>query len=273
MMHDLIPSGRFAQLARLTRKALRVYAEHGLLRPVHTDAASGYHYYSLSQLEDARRIVYLRELGMSLATIQDTLRVWHTPDVRARLEQHRQHLEQQAAALRDAINELDRLLTVDRPRYTVSTKMVLPQRCLMKRANIPPEETCAFIDNTELVLLETLKLSVAKEAGPLLVRYHESEREDVWDVEVCQPFEGALHVALPTDVAETCLPGGTAVSTMHMGDCDGEFGIQPAYEALWAWVRDHGHNTLGPPYEVYLFDESNTAHPADYRTEVGWLIG
>ncbi|GGJ52569.1 hypothetical protein [Deinococcus roseus] len=45
-MRDLIPSGRFPQIARLTRKALQIYAEQGLLRPVHTDPHSGYHYYN-----------------------------------------------------------------------------------------------------------------------------------------------------------------------------------------------------------------------------------
>ena len=92
-MRDLIPSGRFAQLTRLTRKALRVYAEQGLLRPVYTDMQSGYHYYSLSQLDEARRISHLRDLGMSVEMIHVTLRVWNTPDGHARLEEHRQQLK------------------------------------------------------------------------------------------------------------------------------------------------------------------------------------
>lgn len=39
-------SGQFAQVARMTRKALRLYDELGLLRPAHVDAGSGYHFYS-----------------------------------------------------------------------------------------------------------------------------------------------------------------------------------------------------------------------------------
>lgn len=272
-MRDLIPSGRFAQLARLTRKALRVYAEQGLLRPVHTDPHSSYHYYSLSQLDEARRIAHLRELGMPVDVIQTTLRVWHTPDGRAQLEQHRQQLAQQEAALRHAIGELDRLLSAERPRYVVDTKQVAPQRCLAKRQLVDPSNTCAFIDTTEALLLETLAASGAKRAGSLVVRYHESGDDERWDIEVCQPCDGELYLSLPVDVVESRLPGGTAAWTIHAGDTEGDFGLQAANEAVWSWIRHHGHNALGPPYEVYLFDETNTKNPADYRTEIGWLIG
>lgn len=271
-MRDLVPSGRFGQLARLTRKQLRLYAEQDLLRPVFTDPNSGYHYYSLSQLDEAQRIAHLRELGMSLDTIQSTLRAWHTPDLRAKLEEHRVQLEQQEAAVRKAIDELDRLLRAERPNYAIGTKRVLPQRCLSMRQRVPPEETCAFIDAAEPALLSALTSSITQPSGSLIVRYHDAGEDDVLDIEVCQPFTGDLYPPLPDGMAEVELPGGTAAFTVHAGDTGGDFGMQPAYEALWAWVREHGHDTLGPPYEAYLFDETNTASVADYRTEIGWLI-
>jgi ABC-type multidrug transport system fused ATPase/permease subunit len=55
-MSDLVPPGRFAQLTRLSRKALRIYAEMSLLRPASVNPDSGYRYYALSQLGDAHRI-------------------------------------------------------------------------------------------------------------------------------------------------------------------------------------------------------------------------
>ncbi len=61
--------GAFARAARLTPKALRLYDELGLLRPVRVDEASGYRYYSPDQLERARLVAWLRRLGMPLAMI------------------------------------------------------------------------------------------------------------------------------------------------------------------------------------------------------------
>ena len=63
--------GEFSRAARLTPKALRLYDELGLLRPVRVDGASGYRYYSPDQLERARLVAWLRRLGMPLATIAE----------------------------------------------------------------------------------------------------------------------------------------------------------------------------------------------------------
>ncbi|MDX6512800.1 MAG: family protein phosphatase, partial [Gaiellaceae bacterium] len=69
MTEDLILIGRFAQVSRLSRKALRLYDESGLLRPVRVDAETGYRWYAWQQVRAARRIALLREAGMPLAEI------------------------------------------------------------------------------------------------------------------------------------------------------------------------------------------------------------
>ena len=45
-MENLVTIGRFAEAARLSQKALRLYAESGLLEPAWVDPGSGYRYYS-----------------------------------------------------------------------------------------------------------------------------------------------------------------------------------------------------------------------------------
>jgi protein phosphatase len=68
----LVTIGEFARAARLTPKALRLYDDLGLLRPLRVDETSGYRYYSPDQLERARLIAWLRRLGMPLAMIART---------------------------------------------------------------------------------------------------------------------------------------------------------------------------------------------------------
>jgi protein phosphatase len=65
----LMPIGEFARRSRLTRKALRLYDDLGLLRPVRTDPRTGYRWYAAEQLDRARLVVWLRHLGMPLARI------------------------------------------------------------------------------------------------------------------------------------------------------------------------------------------------------------
>jgi PPM family protein phosphatase len=67
----LLTIGAFARASRLSPKALRLYDELGLLRPVRVDEYSGYRYYSPDQLEQARLVAWLRRIGMPLAKIAE----------------------------------------------------------------------------------------------------------------------------------------------------------------------------------------------------------
>jgi protein phosphatase len=53
----------------LSAKALRLYDELGLLSPAHVDPVTGYRFYALEQLDRARLVLWLRQLGMPLARI------------------------------------------------------------------------------------------------------------------------------------------------------------------------------------------------------------
>ncbi|OON82619.1 MerR family transcriptional regulator [Streptomyces tsukubensis] len=67
----LLTIGAFARAARLSRKALRLYDELGLLPPARVDPTSGYRFYSPEQLERAHLVAWLRRLGMPLARIRE----------------------------------------------------------------------------------------------------------------------------------------------------------------------------------------------------------
>jgi protein phosphatase len=67
---ELMTSGAFAQASGLSRKALRLYDELGLLHPVQVDPETLYRFYDPGQLEQARLVAWLRRLGMPLAVIR-----------------------------------------------------------------------------------------------------------------------------------------------------------------------------------------------------------
>lgn len=66
---ELMSIGAFAELAGLTKSALRFYDDAGLLRPQLVDPVTSYRLYSRSQLARAAQLRRLREIGMPLATI------------------------------------------------------------------------------------------------------------------------------------------------------------------------------------------------------------
>src|ERR1700735_4154036 len=59
----LMSSGEFARTSGLTRKALRLYDELGLLTPARVDPQSGDRFYAPAQLERARLAGWLRRPG------------------------------------------------------------------------------------------------------------------------------------------------------------------------------------------------------------------
>ena len=65
-----ISIGEFARRSRLSVKALRLYDKRRVLVPARVDEDSGYRYYDVAQLEDARLVSMLRQLDLSLAAIR-----------------------------------------------------------------------------------------------------------------------------------------------------------------------------------------------------------
>src|SRR4030095_14021821 len=80
---NLLSIGMFAEMTRLSIKALRLYNELDLLKPLHIDPWSGYRYYSGDQLWRARMIRNLRDMDMPLATVRQVLAALETSPAQA----------------------------------------------------------------------------------------------------------------------------------------------------------------------------------------------
>jgi effector-binding domain-containing protein len=78
---------------------------------------------------------------------------------------------------------------------------------------------------------------------------HEMRKTEVADIEVFMPVAEPFDP--PEGVEVTTLHGGTVAATVHTGPYDGS---GAAYEALTAWIDEHGRQITGPPREHYLND-------------------
>jgi DNA-binding transcriptional MerR regulator len=107
--HYLLSIGRFSRLTQLSVKALRLYDRLGLLRPALVDLATGYRYYSPSQVATARRIRLLRSAEMPLFEIGTLLGVPDIEGVQRCLMQQRRRLEGRIAACQEALTVLQML--------------------------------------------------------------------------------------------------------------------------------------------------------------------
>src|SRR5579859_6591625 len=65
--------GAFARKSRLSMRALRLYEQLGVLKPVRVDANNRYRWYAERQLAVARLVGLLRSLDMPLAQVAEVI--------------------------------------------------------------------------------------------------------------------------------------------------------------------------------------------------------
>ena len=65
-----MPIGIFSRMTGLSHRALRLYADRGLLPPAHVDETTGYRYYDVHSIRAAEMIRLLRRLGVPLGEMR-----------------------------------------------------------------------------------------------------------------------------------------------------------------------------------------------------------
>ncbi|MDQ2811075.1 MAG: helix-turn-helix domain-containing protein [Actinomycetota bacterium] len=133
--------GEFARLSRLSPKALRLYDELGLLPPAQVDPDSGYRWYAAVQLDNARLVASLRQIGVPLAQIQLILSL-EPEAAAAQVGAYWSGAEAGHAARRDLAGYLvDRLAGKRNVMYEVKVRDI-PARsllCLLRHASSEQE--------------------------------------------------------------------------------------------------------------------------------------
>ena len=267
-MRNLLPIGRFSEMCRLSIPALRHYDELGLLPPATVDPDTGYRYYSMAQAVDADRIRTLRFLEVPLPEIRAIL-AGDPHRTRTVLEDHRQRLIAQADRQRYAVSLLDAMLCEEPPMtYEIHLRETAPLPAATVRGRAAWAELGPFIGGALMEVFQVAGEKGIRFAGPAYGIYHNAEATEAEvDLEVGMPVAEAIEPA--GRVIATEIPGGLVATTVHAGRYEE---VAPAYRALGAWVQEHGHETAGPPREVYVVGPDQVQDPGALRTEIVWPI-
>ena len=274
-MDNLIPIGRFSRVSRLSIKALRHYADAGLLEPAWVDPSSGYRYYAYAQTTQAEVIRVLRSLEMPLDEIGEVLGAGSDDVVakimdrhRARLEDRLDHQSRMLAFLRRLIEEEGHPMP-----YDVTVKEIPAQQVAVLRRHVTAQTIGDDVGAAFGVLMGAVGASGAGFAGPPFLVMTEVVDTDSGEgtievgIPVAAPFSPTA--AGPGEVTGQEWPAQLVAATVHRGRYDEE---GPAYAAVEQWIQAHGHASSGPPREVYLTSPEDTPDPADYLTEIQFPI-
>ena len=197
--------GEFARLSRLSPKALRLYDELGLLPPDRVDPGSGYRWYAAGQLDSARLVASLRQIGVPLAQITVILSL--DPEAAAQqVRAYRSGAEADHAARRDLAGYLiDRLSGKRNDMYEVRVRDV-PARsllCLLRHASSQQEVWA--MGKEVMGMLKARPAPVPRIEGAagaaFVVYYGEVNQDSDGPVEFCFPvpqdLAGQLAASLP----------------------------------------------------------------------------
>jgi DNA-binding transcriptional MerR regulator len=269
--HDLLSIGMFARVTLLSIKALRLYAELGLLPPRYIDPDSGYRYYHAEQVTRARQIRLMREIEMPLATIRQVLGASSPEAAELLVRSYWQARETRITQARVLVQNLLQNLRGEKVSmsYEIGVRRVPPQPVVSIQGKVKVDGLIDYIQTCLEKLNRHLERQNANPAGAAFGLYHGPiNHEEDGPIEVCIPVEHSMTAGEGMTVREL-LGGQLAYVTMKGDECDFPK-ILEGYDAVYDWIQQNGFTPLESPREVWLTPPGNSG--PDERLEIAWLF-
>ncbi len=267
---DLLSIGAFADMTRLSLKALRLYDELGILQPRHIDPQTGYRYYGVDQLSSARRIRNLRDMDMPLATIRQVLAALTTSPMQAEVlaREYVSMREKQVEQIRAQVRTFIQIIQQETNPMTLEVNVKkIPTRqvvSITSHVKVPKlHETIIQSISTLRNLLQ--KQNASTQESPFGIFHGAINEQEDGPIEVCIPAEGDLQSE--GDVQVKQLAGGDAACVMMIGAQTDFPAILGAYDAAADWIQKNGFQMSEPPREVW-----HSGPGEDAKMEIVWLF-
>jgi DNA-binding transcriptional MerR regulator len=267
---DLMSIGEFARLSRLSAKALRLYDELGLLPPAQVDPDSGYRWYAAGQLDNARLVASLRQIGVPLAQIQLILSL--EPEVAAaQVGAYWSGAETDYAARRDLAGYLvDRLTGKRTVMHEVKVRDI-PARsllCLLRHASSYQEVWDLGKEVIGMLKAQPPPRVDGVAGAAFLIYYGEVNQDSDGPVEFCWPvphdLAGQLAASFPGLTLRT--EPAHQEAYIHLGQ-DPQTAAQPQLldESFRAWAAEQQRRPSDLPPRVTLLTTTAPVTDASKR--------
>ena len=267
---DLISIGSFGELTRLSLKALRLYEQLDILRPIHVDPQNGYRYYGPGQIPRARMIRNLRDMEMPLADIRRVLDLAEVSQAQTELV-IRQYVEMRARQLehiRSLAQQFTQLLTPEANKMNLEVEV----------REIPAQQIISITRHhhvnglSEQIQKDCSALfTLAQEAGVTAIGapfgiYHSAinEQED-GPIETCVPV--SREMTGKGNIEAKQLEGGKAACVVITGELCHFPELLAGYDAAADWIQKNGFETTQPPREIWYTEPGPQA-----KWEIVWLF-
>jgi DNA-binding transcriptional MerR regulator len=245
--------GEFARRSRLSIKALRLYDKRRVLVPVRVDEVSGYRYYDVAQLEDARLVAMLRQLDLSLGAIRKLV-TCDPVDAADQIAAHWRKVESEHDARRELADYLvNRLSGKKSVVYEVATRELSERSVLCLKRNVDEKGAWALGKEFIAILRERpLPKMEGREGAMFSIYWGEVSADSDGPVEWCKPIPESDAKTLATHYPELSLRTEPAHREAYVAlpndglpsgpGADPGVQWQLAGEAVRAWAEEHDLN-------------------------------
>ena len=263
--------GVFSHVTQLTKKALHLYEQRGLLLPARKEI-TGYRSYSFHQIPEALRLKRLADLGFGLSDMREIMDALEGETDGSRMDEiilkKATAMEEEISRLQNVRESLENrsfLEVVNMDSDEAKVKDVPSTRVVSKRAtgsyqNVIPKLMGELFGQ---IMDPRNQQAGARPAGPPIFICHDSEpKEDDADIEVALPVGGK--VTVPDGFEVKSLDACQVVYTIHKGAYNQ---VGEAYKRAFEYLGKNRYRIAGPCREVYLNDPNEVAEE-DILTEV-----
>ncbi len=241
--------GEFAARTRLSQKALRLYDELELLLPARVDADSGYRWYAETQLDQARLVASLRQLGVPLAQIKVILGL-DSCAAAERILSYWADAEADHAARRELAGYLvDRLHGKEPEMYEISLRD-MPARSVLCTVRYAHTDELLAIGRDMIARVRPVAKPQPHDpvTAPFMIFHGEVSEDSDGPVELCWPVpagdaeqiaEGFADLQLRTEPAHQEAYVHTGQARLAAAQ------LTPVIESLFHWAMEHQRPTAG----------------------------
>ena len=248
---DLFQIGEVAKIMGITRKAILVYENAGLLTPAVKDKESGYRYYSADNMTQIRSIRSLQALGLTLKEVAEYYYDTENIDV---------HLKR----LMDLRSSLDRniqmlqMRSARRGDLTVHKTSLPRQVCFCRRYQCEDvTEAANKLRDTYIAAARTGKMSTLGRMFTMRMSQPTEKLDLMCCIQVEDGFDGPERIEF-LEAQALCI--------YYRGPYEG---TSTAIRALMQYINENNVETIGPFRSIYLEGPPNRGeNSGDYITQI-----
>ena len=248
---ELFQIGEVAKIMGITRKAILVYENAGLLTPAVKDKESGYRYYSADNMTQIRSIRSLQALGLTLKEVAEYYYDTENIDV---------HLKR----LMDLRSSLDRniqmlqMRSARRGDLTVHKTSLPRQVCFCRRYQCEDvTEAANKLRDTYIAAARTGKMSTLGRMFTMRMSQPTEKLDLMCCIQVEDGFDGPERIEF-LEAQALCI--------YYRGPYEG---TSTAIRALMQYINENNVETIGPFRSIYLEGPPNRGeNSGDYITQI-----